>query len=100
MAAPRSTTRRRYLTNFDYRYNEHVTLRAWWRIRFVFSGGNLVVAQVAQLHRTEAQAVLCLRRPALVKLSLMRRVRIIRIGDNTPKLPSPAAAGIRVALTA
>ena len=27
MAAPRSTTRRRYLTNFDYRYNEHVTLR-------------------------------------------------------------------------
>ena len=44
----------------------------------VFSGGNLVVAQVAQLHRTEAQAVLCLRRPALVKPSLMRRVRIIR----------------------
>jgi len=27
MAAPRSTTRRRYLTKFDYRYNEHVTLR-------------------------------------------------------------------------
>jgi hypothetical protein len=51
---------------------------AWWRIRFAFSGGNLVVAQVAQLHRTEAQAVLCLRRPALVKPSLMRRVRIIR----------------------
>ena len=52
---------------------------AWWRIRFAFSGGNLVVvAQVAQLHRTEAQAVLFLRRPALVKPSLMRRVRIIR----------------------
>src|SRR5712672_3197064 len=61
-------------------------LRTWWRIRFVFSGGNLVVAQVAQLHRTEprlfwvyvAQAVLGVRRSALVKPSLMRRVRIIR----------------------
>ena len=50
---------------------------AWWRIRFAprWQLGRGASGSIAP-HR--AQAVLCLRRLALVKPSLMRRVRIIR----------------------